>query len=102
MVPFFASLDKLADVHEGMTRKRARDREQEDKRAILEMDQLEQKRKFERMCELWELGRQYRRDRAQLDSKAENFTVHKGFFDKDINTIEVKLSSELVAAPPPW
>jgi hypothetical protein len=52
MVPFFASLDKLADVHEGMTRKRARDREQEDKRAILEMDQLEQKRKFERMCEL--------------------------------------------------
>jgi hypothetical protein len=52
MAPFVASLDKLAAVQEGMDRKHARDRGQEDKWASLEMDQLEQKRKFEQMCEL--------------------------------------------------
>jgi septal ring factor EnvC (AmiA/AmiB activator) len=95
MAPFVASLDKLAAVHEGMARERARDREQEDKRASLEMDQLERKRKFERMCELRDLGRQFRRERVQLDSKAENFAALKGFYDEEIKSIEVELS-ELV------
>jgi hypothetical protein len=56
MAPFVASLDKLAAVHKGMTREHARDREQEDKQASLEMVQLERKRKFERMSELRVLG----------------------------------------------
>jgi hypothetical protein len=35
-----------------------------------------------------------------LDSKAENFTILEGFYNEEINSIEVELS-ELVGAPPP-
>jgi hypothetical protein len=101
MAPFVASLDKLAAVHEGMARERAREREQEDKRASLEMVQLERKRKFERMCELRDLGCQYKRDRMQLDNIAENFTVLKGFYDEEINSIEVELFLNWLVLLPP-
>lgn len=77
MAPFVASLDNLTAVHEGMAHERARDREQlkelEDKRASLEMNQEERKRKFERTCELRDLARQYRRERVQLDNNRENY-----------------------------
>ncbi len=101
--PLVASIDKLAAIHEGMAHERARrDREQlremEDKRASLEMCQMERKRKFERICELRDLARQYRRERVQLDSKGENFAVLQDFYDEEIKSIEDELG-ELVDAP---
>ena len=102
MAPLVASIDKLAAIHEGMAHERARDREQqkelEDKRASLEVRQMERKRKFERMCELRDLARQYRRERVQLDSKGENFAVLKDFYDEEIKSIEVEFG-ELVDGP---
>ena len=102
MAPLVASIDKLAAIHKGMAHKRPRDREQlremEDKRASLETCQMERKRKFERICELRDLARQYRRERVQLDSKGKNFAVLQDFYDEEIKSIEDELG-ELVDAP---
>ena len=102
MAPFVASLDKLTAVHEGMAHERARDREQlkelEDKRASLEMNQEERKRKFERTCELRDLARQYRRERVQLDNNRENYAELNDFYEDEIKSIEDELA-ELVNPP---
>ena len=100
MASLVASLNKLTAVHKGMARERARDIEQEDKRASLEVDLSEWKRKFEWMCELSDLRRQYRRERVRLDSKAENFATLKSFYDEEIRLIEVKISKLVYASPP--
>ena len=86
-------------MHDSRTNK---DREQlkelEDNRALLEERQMEQKRKFERKFELRDLARQYRRERIQVDSKAENFGVLKEIYDEEIKSIEVELG-ELADTP---
>ena len=80
-------------MHDSRTNK---DREQlkelEDTQALLE------ERKFERKFELRDLARQYRRERIQVDSKAENFGVLKEIYDEEIKSIEVELG-ELADAP---
>jgi hypothetical protein len=38
---------------------------------------------------------------VQLDSKAANFTVLKGFYDKEIKSIEGELSELVGGAPTP-
>ena len=105
MAPLVASIDKLTAVHEGIAHERARDRDQlkesEDRRASLEMRQVEKKRKFERSCELRDLARQYRRERVQLDSTGENFAVLKDFYDEEIKSIDDELGELLVDAPTP-
>ena len=52
------------------------------------------------MCELSDLGRQYRRERVRLDSKAENFATLKNLYNEEIKLIEVELRKLVYASPP--
>ena len=57
----------------------------------MQVSQKNRKREFERLCELRDLGCQYRREGVQLDTKAENFVMLEDFYNEEMKVIEIKL-----------
>jgi hypothetical protein len=89
--PLVASLDRLVATHASIAAERVKDRDRITQLEEKEGSQKDRKRKFDRLCELRDLGRQYRRERIQLDTKAENFVMLRDFYDEEIEMIETEL-----------
>jgi hypothetical protein len=93
--PLAESLNRIAVIQENMVEQRIIDREHqkamEENRFVVERNEHDRKRKFERRSQLTDKAREFRRARAELDMNDPRAAALLAFFDEECELITQEL-----------